>query len=200
MSVEYWPWWLSGLMLAAIPVAHWLLVGRMMAVSGRFTALIDRWRFGPAEEPNLSEQEMIEALRALTLETMGPAAVAEPIAPTPDDAGKPKPRQTIGVHAAFLVSLFVGGLIAGLIRGAARPSLELRAERFGAIFGESAVVQALVLVAGGMLVGFGTRMAGGCTSGHGLCGASRLQKGSLLATLCFFASGVVTALALEALG
>jgi hypothetical protein len=53
-----------------------------------------------------------------------------------------------------------------------------------------------MLLAGGALVGFGTRMAGGCTSGHGMCGVSRFQKGSLLATAAFFGTGVVTSLLL----
>jgi len=45
----------------------------------------------------------------------------------------------------------------------------------------------------GVLVGVGTRAANGCTSGHGLCGTSRLAKRSLLATATFFGVGVVTA-------
>jgi len=44
---------------------------------------------------------------------------------------------------------------------------------------------------GGFLVGFGTRWARGCTSGHGVSGLADLQRGSLIATLSFFASGVV---------
>ncbi len=42
-----------------------------------------------------------------------------------------------------------------------------------------------VLVAGGLLVGFGTRLGGGCTSGHGICGLSRLSPRSLVATGAF---------------
>lgn len=49
-----------------------------------------------------------------------------------------------------------------------------------------------VLVIAGLLVGFGTRLASGCTSGHGVCGLSRLSLRSLVATLCFIASGVIT--------
>ena len=45
----------------------------------------------------------------------------------------------------------------------------------------------------GAIVGFGTRMANGCTSGHGLCGTSRLSKRSIVATMTFFAVGVATA-------
>lgn len=49
-----------------------------------------------------------------------------------------------------------------------------------------------VLVAGGLLVGAGTRFASGCTSGHGVCGLSRLSFPSLVATLCFMATGFAT--------
>lgn len=48
------------------------------------------------------------------------------------------------------------------------------------------------LLGAGLLVGFGTRLSGGCTSGHGVCGLSRLSGRSLAATLTFIAAGVVT--------
>ena len=48
-----------------------------------------------------------------------------------------------------------------------------------------------VLIAAGLLVGIGTRYAGGCTSGHGVCGLSRLSPRSLVATLSFMAGGFV---------
>lgn len=48
-----------------------------------------------------------------------------------------------------------------------------------------------VLIAAGLLVGIGTRYAGGCTSGHGVCGLSRLSPRSLVATLSFMAAGVL---------
>ncbi|MGH7933068.1 MAG: YeeE/YedE family protein [Candidatus Binataceae bacterium] len=44
----------------------------------------------------------------------------------------------------------------------------------------------------GLLVGFGTRLGNGCTSGHGICGISRLSTRSLVATACFIATGAVT--------
>ncbi|MCE2510297.1 MAG: YeeE/YedE family protein [Alphaproteobacteria bacterium] len=49
-----------------------------------------------------------------------------------------------------------------------------------------------VLIAGGLLVGFGTRLGGGCTSGHGVCGIARLSLRSIVATLTFLATAVVT--------
>jgi uncharacterized protein len=49
-----------------------------------------------------------------------------------------------------------------------------------------------VLVAAGLLVGIGTRMGAGCTSGHGICGIARLSLRSIMATLCFMATGFAT--------
>ena len=49
-----------------------------------------------------------------------------------------------------------------------------------------------ILIAAGLLVGIGTRVGGGCTSGHGVCGLSRLSPRSLVATLSFMAAGFVT--------
>ena len=85
---------------------------------------------------------------------------------------------------------FLGGLI---LAGAAA--------RF---VGPSALPDAVpglaVAVAAGLLVGFGTRLGSGCTSGHGVCGLSRLSKRSLVATLTFMAAGVLTVAAVRALG
>ncbi len=49
-----------------------------------------------------------------------------------------------------------------------------------------------LLALGGFLVGFGTRMGGGCTSGHGVCGVARLSLRSLVATAVFVATGMAT--------
>ena len=51
-----------------------------------------------------------------------------------------------------------------------------------------------LLVVAGLLVGFGTSMGSGCTSGHGVCGVSRLSQRSLVATSMFIATGVATVL------
>lgn len=51
----------------------------------------------------------------------------------------------------------------------------------------------LIMIVGGFLVGFGTRYAGGCTSGHSITGMSNLQWPSLVATCCFMIGGFITA-------
>lgn len=77
---------------------------------------------------------------------------------------------------------FLGGLVAAPLifsAVAARPAVVIDADF-------------PVLIVAGLLVGLGTRFAGGCTSGHGVCGLSRLSPRSLVATLSFMAAGFAT--------
>lgn len=76
--------------------------------------------------------------------------------------------------------------LAGLVLG----GLALRLWRPEAIAAPGASVT--VLAVAGLLVGFGTRLGGGCTSGHGICGLSRLSRRSLLAVLVFMATAMIT--------
>ncbi len=57
-----------------------------------------------------------------------------------------------------------------------------------------------VLAVAGLIVGIGTRLGSGCTSGHGVCGMSRLSKRSIVATLTFMATGFVTVAIVNAAG
>jgi uncharacterized membrane protein YedE/YeeE len=69
------------------------------------------------------------------------------------------------------------------------------------VFGNAdAAPSNFVLVVAGLLVGYGTRLGSGCTSGHGICGISRLSVRSIVATLCFIASGVLTVTLMRMLG
>ncbi len=77
---------------------------------------------------------------------------------------------------------FVAGMIAAPLLWAAMTTLP-------EILIEASVP---MLVAAGLLVGVSTRYAGGCTSGHGVCGISRLSPRSLLATVSFMATGFIT--------
>ena len=56
-----------------------------------------------------------------------------------------------------------------------------------------------LIIAGGLLVGFGTRLGSGCTSGHGVCGLSRLSPRSFAAVGLFMAAGMVTVAGVRAL-
>jgi uncharacterized protein len=57
-----------------------------------------------------------------------------------------------------------------------------------------------VLALAGLLVGFGTRMGSGCTSGHGVCGISRLSQRSIIATATFMAAGIATVFIMQRVG
>ena len=56
------------------------------------------------------------------------------------------------------------------------------------------------LVLGGLLIGFGARLGGGCTSGHGICGMASLSRGSMLMVAVFLSTAIITALSMSALG
>lgn len=66
--------------------------------------------------------------------------------------------------------------------------------------GSGAFARWPILVIAGLLVGFGTRLGSGCTSGHGVCGVSRLSQRSLVATATFMATGFATVLVMRVLG
>jgi len=56
------------------------------------------------------------------------------------------------------------------------------------------------VVVAGLLVGFGTILGSGCTSGHGVCGISRVSRRSIIATITFIASGVIAVAVIKKLG
>lgn len=96
-------------------------------------------------------------------------------------AGALRGRAGRDERVLFLVGLVTAGVVATLVQGAR----------------DAATQAAAPLLLAGVLVGFGTRLGGGCTSGHGVCGLSRLQGRSLVATLVFMATGVLTVLLLS---
>ena len=63
---------------------------------------------------------------------------------------------------------------------------------------ELEVLTVVMLAAAGLLVGFGTRLGSGCTSGHGVCGSARLSVRSISATVMFLAVGMLVATAVHA--
>ncbi len=85
-------------------------------------------------------------------------------------------RKETAWRALFLIGLISAGLVYQLF--AALPPVTINANNS-------------TLIVAGLLVGFGSRMGSGCTSGHGICGLSRLSLRSLVATLSFMLSGFV---------
>lgn len=92
---------------------------------------------------------------------------------------KPKAGDT-----GWRIAFFVGMAVAPLTYAALMPADMIQIPRIDAGFG--------TIVIAGLLVGLGTRYGSGCTSGHGVCGLSRLSPRSLVATLSFMAAGFLT--------
>ena len=57
-----------------------------------------------------------------------------------------------------------------------------------------------LIIIGGLLVGIGTKISSGCTSGHGVCGISRLSIRSIVATILFMLAAIITVLVLKLIG
>lgn len=89
----------------------------------------------------------------------------------------------------FLAGLMVGGAVSGLLAGGWKPTWDLG--MFDAVVQAGPVGKLGWMFLGGLFIGFGTRLAGGCTSGHGIFGISNLEKGSIVSTLSFMAAGAV---------
>jgi uncharacterized membrane protein YedE/YeeE len=90
-----------------------------------------------------------------------------------------KPRRAdIGWRVAFIGGLIAAPIIYSLLWSL--PSIQVEANSF-------------TIIIAGLLVGFGSRYGSGCTSGHGVCGISRLSRRSMTATLIFMAIGFIVA-------
>jgi uncharacterized membrane protein YedE/YeeE len=85
---------------------------------------------------------------------------------------------------AFIIGLPLGALLVTSLTGAAAP----------------AFAGPVTLLVAGLIVGIGTRLGSGCTSGHGVCGMSRFSQRSLVATATFMATGFATVAVMNALG
>ncbi len=93
----------------------------------------------------------------------------------------------IGWEVVLLAGVVLGALISSRLSGSF--VLETVPELWKTGFGSSFLLRAIVAILGGLLLGFGARMAGGCTSGHGISGTLQLAVSSWLALLCFFLGG-----------
>lgn len=131
--------------------------------------------------------------------------VSLPILPTLNTIGKKK----FGI--SFVGGIIIGAMIATILLNSDRPiavNQHLASELAGygvtdfsgtvpnQLFSFESLFTLrgfIMMVVGGFLVGFGTRYAGGCTSGHSIMGLSNLQVPSLIATCCFMAGGFIMA-------
>jgi hypothetical protein len=219
-TAPYWPWWLAAASLAVVTVGCCIVARRPLGVSGilaRFTNF--------REELEAERRRRALAAREAELEAALLAATAEAFATLPDapagcgsiagaspgsaadastiaarrkgcaECTSPASRPSLATHAVFLAAIVLGGFAVQLSRGGWRATADM-GPTFARLFGAGPRA-ALVLAAGGVLVGLGTSISGGCSTGHGLSGCSRLQPAGVTATVSFMCAAVLVAFLLQ---
>jgi hypothetical protein len=208
---NYWSWWAGAIGLALVTINYTLTTDRSLGVSAAWDRVL-HWRaerhLERLEAQFTDDRALAEALVAATAEQFGtrPEALTPPdiargsvqthrqdVGPTTDDETAPvaslRPAPLV-TQAALLLSIFLGGWVAAVTAG----RFELRFDMgngFRELVTGNPTTMIIVLFAGGVLVGFGTRLAGVCSSGHGLSGCGRLRPVSILATAVFFGAAVI---------
>lgn len=207
---NYWPWWAGAIGLAIVTINYTLTTDRSLGVSAAWDRVLN-WRserrLERLEAQFTDDRALVDAFAAATAEHFGtlPAASAPPQAVRGDaptgsqDAGPaagesapaapPRPAPLV-TQAALLLSILLGGWVAAVTSGRFELRLDM-GNGFRQLVTDNPTTMIVVLFVGGILVGFGTRLAGGCSSGHGLSGCGRLRPVSLLATAVFFGTAVL---------
>ncbi|MEU6577672.1 YeeE/YedE thiosulfate transporter family protein [Streptomyces sp. NPDC046805] len=212
---SYWPWWAGAVGLALVTINYTLITDRSFGVSAAWDRVL-HWRrerhLEQTDEEFSDDQALAEALAAATAEHFGTGvgAGASTMAQAPygtsqtleadleadaEPAASERPVSTIVrpaplvTQAALLISVFVGGFIAAVSSGRFHLRYDM-GPGFRNLVTANPTAMVILLFVGGVLVGFGTRLAGGCSSGHGLNGCGRLRPVSLVATAVFFGTAV----------
>ena len=208
---NYWPWWAGAIGLAVVTINYTLTTDRSLGVSAAWDRVL-HWRterrLEQLEAQFTDDSALVDALAAATAEQFGthigaptlPDAARDDAQTHGQDAGATAADETAPVaslrpaplvtQAALLLSIFLGGWVAAVTAG----RFELRSDMgngFRELVTANPTAMICVLFLGGVLVGFGTRLAGGCSSGHGLSGCGRLRPVSILATAVFSGAAVV---------
>lgn len=205
----YWKWWEGALALGLLTVGFWFFVKTPLGVSSSWERTV-----AYKEEKERSKAEM--ALHSASPDQIRDALLRETLAQFGEDAfnkykkntadssqaGAAQDKETqipstapLSAHIIFLLMIAVGALIASIVSGSFKISFDLGIV-FTSIFGNG-WFSLFILFLGGAMVGFGTRLASGCSTGHGLSGAARLQPGSIIATSAFFGTAILISFLLE---
>jgi uncharacterized membrane protein YedE/YeeE len=90
----------------------------------------------------------------------------------------------------FVAGLLLGGFLSAMLSGGWSPTLALG--MFDERIGLGPAGKIAWMFAGGLFIGFGTRLGNGCTSGHGIFGTANLERSSFMTTIAFMVGGIVT--------
>jgi uncharacterized membrane protein YedE/YeeE len=98
----------------------------------------------------------------------------------------------VGWDWMLIVGVLIGAFASALLSGSFKPTWV--PELWLQTFGNTPILRLIVTLIGGILMGIGSRWAGGCTSGHGISGTLQLAISSWLSVICFFIGGIATAM------
>lgn len=207
---NYWPWWAGAIGLAIVTINYTLTTDRSFGVSSAWDRVL-HWRAEREIERQdaefTDERALADALAVATAEEFGSLPGA-PAPPHSAQASTEQPGEAVETaagdgpsiaslrpapvitQAALLLSIFIGGWAAAVTAGRFKIRFDM-GDGFRHIVTSNSTTMIVVLFIGGVLVGFGTRLAGGCSSGHGLSGCGRLRPVSLVATAVFFGTAVL---------
>ena len=179
LFINEWPWWAGGAAIGSFVILYSWIYNRSIGMSRTFESAI-RQPFG---SPKRNVVSMEQALARMAAEQgLAVPEVATSSAPV---------RAPLALEPSFMVlGVLLGAILAGRLAG-----MEWRfwlGAEFDNYIPFALPVQMGVLLAGGFLVGFGARMAGGCPSGHGLGGLSTLSVSSFIAVAGYFLGGIPT--------
>jgi len=200
--MQYWPWWIGALALGGITITFRVLLGRPLGVSGSWGRIVN-WKENKKQEQSAKafKENSLAASSALLEETLaefGESVINEHNGiTTPQVETNQKAISTdktpVIADVVFLISMFVGALLVSLASGDFHIQFQL-SELHTKLSGNSQLQSWITLFVGGLLVGVGTQMAGGCSSGHGLSGCAQLSVPSFKATAVFFGTAVLVSL------
>lgn len=190
---QFWSFLWGGLVIGGIATVYPLLTGRVLGVSSIYAAGFERR--GRSLEPS---DELEQALLAATRAEFGQEASTGESARLADFMARLW-AEADGFRPLFLVGLVLGAVVAGVWSSDFRWTSSL-GERFDSRYGAFGPLPLLVLSIAGVCIGLGARIGAGCTSGHGISGFARGEKGSLLTTAVFWCTAVAVAWTLAAFG
>ena len=203
LFVHEWPWWFGGPLMGLFVLLYAYVYNRTVGMSSTLENVY-RDPLGPRNlETQSAQSAALEAVREMGLSPeelaeMGISQEEIDQLSSADVAGETAKSKDVELQPLiFFVAVLVGALLASQISGA-----EYKfwlGEDFASVFDLSTESTIFMLFMGGILGGFGARMAGGCPSGHGLAGLSLFSPGSLVALTAYFVTGVSISFLVEML-
>lgn len=203
MMNGYLTWWIGGIALGVFTIVFRMLTSRTLGVSGSWKKMIF-WREESRQEKaaNAIVANKDDAASALMAETL--AEFGEDVLPAGQTSRSVETKQTSSVennnvpwtaHVVFLLSMTLGGFLWAVLTG--HFSIQFQLSPIHTQWTGGGLTTGFLLLMGGFMVGLGTQMAGGCSSGHGLSGCSNLSPTSFAATASYLLTAMVVSVIIK---